>query len=53
MKTKFDVGNRTIFILLSSGRRFALGFCISPYGFDLDLGPFWLTIEWWYNDSTL
>jgi hypothetical protein len=54
MKKKFDVGNRSIFILVGyRWNRFGLGFCISKWGIDIDLSVVWLTIEWWRNDSEI
>ncbi len=47
MQKTFDIGNRTFFIIFGSGRRIALGFCVTPWGIDLEFGPWWFTIEWW------
>lgn len=53
-KTKFNIGKRTIFIILGwDWKRFGLGFRISKWGIDLDLSLVWLSIEWWYNDSEI
>lgn len=30
-----------------SWRRIAVGICIDGLSLSIDLGPFWITIEWW------
>ena len=53
MQKTFNIGSKTFFLLLGSGRRIALGFCINLYGIDLEFGPWFLTLEWWDNDSKI
>lgn len=40
--------HRKITINGGVAKRFGIGICIDKWGIDLDLGPFWLSLEWWY-----
>jgi hypothetical protein len=42
--TFFQVGKVTLGVGVSM--RFGLGFCVDKWSVNLDLGPFWLFIEW-------
>jgi hypothetical protein len=38
-------------VILHGGvsKRFGIGICIDRWGIDLDIGPLWVSIEWWYK----
>jgi len=44
----YKLGNRTI---LHGGisKRFGIGICVDRWGIDIDLGPLWISLEWWFK----
>ena len=42
----FKLNKRTI---LHGGiaKRFGIGICVDKWGIDIDLGPLWISLEWW------
>lgn len=44
----YRLGNR-ITIHGGMSERFGIGICIHKYGIDLDIGPFWILLEWWFK----
>lgn len=45
------VGRVRFHLIAGAYKRIALGIAVSKWSFDLDIGPFWLSLEWWRNDS--
>jgi len=45
------VGRVRFHLIVGAYKRIALGIAISKWSFDLDIGPFWMSLEWWRNDS--
>lgn len=46
MKTFKSASFGTFFFIGFNLKRFAVGIAIDRYSFNLDLGPFWFSIEW-------
>ncbi len=45
------VGKTNFHLIAGAYKRLAIGVSVSKWSFDLDIGPFWLSLEWWRSDS--